>query len=125
MTTRPEWAGTVQGGNMVEATEAGYREFKALWNAHREKPDGLVSCDDYATRGVLQAMREMGVVPGKHLHIASHANKGLDLFGGTPVICIEFDLAEIAAALIDLLMGCMDGKGMKATVMVSPHVVED
>jgi len=54
-------------GTEVGTVQGLRREFKALWSAHREKPDGLVPCDDYSTRGVLQAMREIGVVPGKYL----------------------------------------------------------
>lgn len=121
-TSCPEWHRVLHGGSSQESAAVGAQEFKALWNALPEKPDGLISCDDYATAGALEAMRELDIRPGQTIQIASHANKGLNLFGDAPVIRIEFDPAEIAAGMLDLLNGVIDGNNREDAVTVVPHL---
>ena len=117
--TRPEWmAGFAQAGIW------GYREFQQLWHGHAEKPDGLVSMDDGATRGALIAAEKLGIAVPGDLLIASHANS-LDMEPSTErVIRIECDTMEIANAMLDRLAVVMAGQTPESAVApIAPRVV--
>lgn len=120
--SRPEWRLATGWRNSHDAEEVGTRQFAALWDALPEKPDGLVAQDDYVAHGALHALRQRGLVAGRDLQIASHANKGVNLFGNAPVIRIEFDPAEIATALLDRLLARIAGEPPLPHRVVAPHL---
>lgn len=125
LTSRPEWCHGVSGGGGIdEVVPAGRRAFTELWNARAAKPDGLVCTDDYVASGALRAMREMGVVPGRDVQVASHANLGSPVLAGEPVVKIEFDPAAVARALVQTVHDLVAGRHeVPGSVLVAPHAV--
>lgn len=119
----PEWQRGLHGLTAQDSSAVGKREFEALWKALPEKPDGLVSCDDYATTGVLEALRELGIRPGSSLRIASHANKGSTLLANAAVSRVEFDPDDIAGALLTLVEQAIEGQTQPEVITVAPHVI--
>lgn len=123
--TRPAWTvpGAGETGVSVTAAHAAAR-FRDLWASFPQKPDGLLSTDDYRTRGALAAMAELGVVPGRDLLVASHVNRGSDLLDGQAVIRLEVDPAEIAHALLQAVTALMAGRHHAADpLLVAPRLV--
>lgn len=123
--TRPEWlaAGSGETGVTTVTADATGR-FHAIWNAAKQKPDGLLSLDDYRTRGALAAMAEIGLVPGKDLHVASHVNRGSPVLDDQPVIRLEVDPDEIALALLKTVTALIAGQTkVPDLVLVPPHWV--
>ncbi|HEX8835098.1 MAG TPA: GntR family transcriptional regulator, partial [Abditibacteriaceae bacterium] len=74
--------------------------------------DGLVIDDDLMTRGALTALSQLGLQPGRDIHIATHANRGAQTLLGyeEQLIRLEINPAEIAVALFGQLETLMDGK---------------
>jgi DNA-binding LacI/PurR family transcriptional regulator len=87
-------------------------------------PDGLVISDDMMTRGVLKVFRELRVVAGQDVRIATHSNRGSNVLAGheTELTAIEIDPAEIVQAMFDLLETLMAGKKPTLNVIsIKPH----
>ena len=120
VTIRPEWIQPVGGYVASEAIQSGAQAIKAIWAAPGEKPDGLVCVDEYATRGVLNAAPELGIVPGKELKIASHASKGATVLAEAPVTRIEFDPADVGRSMISLIGKITEGKPTETDIFVPP-----
>jgi DNA-binding LacI/PurR family transcriptional regulator len=94
--------------------------------ANSSTPDALVISDDMMTRGALKVFRELKIMPGKDIKIASHANRGSNVLAGHEVelILIEIDPAELVEAMFDMLETLMDGhKPVSNVVAVKPHLV--
>lgn len=124
LVTRPGWImpGSSSPG-AAAATTNGKVHFHELWGAAEQKPDGLLSTDDYTSRGALAAMAELGVVPGRDLQVASQVNRGSDLLDGQPVIRLEVDPGDIARALLKTVSGLMAGrKDVPKLTLVEPHL---
>lgn len=86
-------------------------------------PDGLVILDDMMTRGALTALALRGIVPGRDVRIASHANLGSQaLFGYEKSLALlEFDPAQVAAAMFETLETLMGGQTPpQAVVSIAP-----
>ena len=76
-----------------------------------EWPDGILSHDDMLTLGLLGAMHEAGVAPGRPIRLATHANADSPTLLGWEgsLIRLEVSPARIVARLFDLLEDAMDG----------------
>jgi DNA-binding LacI/PurR family transcriptional regulator len=82
---------------------AGWDEFREIWGAGGQKPDGLVILDDMLYHDAQMAMFELGVrVPGD-LHLVVQTSRGASPPSRLPVDAIEVDPVELASALADLL----------------------
>lgn len=68
-------------------------------------PDGLLITDDNLSRDVLAALSKAGVVPGRDIEIASHANSGSPILRGyeKDLTLIEFDSGEIVQSMFERL----------------------
>jgi len=75
-------------------------------------PDGLVIADDMIAAGVCKAFDEAGIVIGRDIHIATHANKGSVVLRpwSERLFHLETDPAKIAAALFSALDALIEGK---------------
>jgi len=94
---------------------AGYEEFVAGWNAHDEKPDGLLCTDDMLMQDAVPAILSLGVdVPG-NLYVVSHANKGGMAPLPFPATLLQFDPDEYAGTLARILEQLLSGKKPKRT----------
>lgn len=108
--TRELWQCGSGVAGLPAVVQDGHDALVSLWQARTEKPDGIVSIDDYATTGALGAMRELGIVPGRDVVVASHANQGSDLLANQPVVRIEFDPAQVAGALLQSITELIAGR---------------
>jgi DNA-binding LacI/PurR family transcriptional regulator len=93
-----------------------------------DAPDGLVISDDMMTRGVLKVFRELKIVPGKDVKIATHANRGSNVLAGheAEITLIEIDPAEIVQAMFDTLETLMEGRKPASNVLsVKPHLASN
>ncbi len=94
----PEWPG------------AGWEEFREIWTAHDEKPDGLLVTDDILFRDAMTAIRGVGVALPEQLSIVAHATRGADITYPESVTRLEIDPAEAAALIGGALTRLLAGK---------------
>jgi DNA-binding LacI/PurR family transcriptional regulator/DNA-binding transcriptional ArsR family regulator len=83
---------------------AGWSEFREIWTAYREKPDGLLVCDDILFRDTVSAILELGIRVPDQLRIVTHANSGVDLLAPFPLTVAEVDTEDLAARMGDMLL---------------------
>lgn len=124
-TVHPEWVLDLGGRSSQESAATGARQFEAIWRSRPEKPDGLISCDDYATTGALNVLQRLGGVAGRDLMVATHANRGSRLFDGAPVIRIEYDPDDVAAALLNGVDAMIDGRNGRRAAWIRPRVASE
>jgi DNA-binding LacI/PurR family transcriptional regulator len=99
----------------VSHQEQGFRAAQELFGAGSDPalwPDGIVSTDDMLTSGLLTGLGKLGVVIGRDVQIASHANAGSPALLGweEELTLMEVDPAEIVSLMFSLLETCMDGE---------------
>ena len=103
-------ATVIAGGYFIDgARQSGREAFHALWARLHEKPDGLVVMNEYVAQGVIAAMGELGLRPGRELVVVSHVTKGASVLTNTEVIRMEDDPDDIAAGIVEALDSAMDG----------------
>ena len=89
------------------APGSGWEEFREIWVSEKEKPDGLLVCDDMLFLGAAMAICQMGIRVPEDLLVVTHHNKGSGLLAPFPVAKLEFDLAEyvqlMGRALVKLM----------------------
>lgn len=89
---------------------AGWGQFREIWSARPEKPDGLIVADDILFRDVLMAILELGVRVPADLQVITHANKGAETFYPFPVTLVQCDPQLFAEAVGAMLIGLMRGE---------------
>lgn len=121
LTTDPRWI--VDGSNPA-LSGAGWEEFRQLWRASAEKPDGILITDDLFLDGVTAAIHEQRIdVPGQ-LRVVTHANRdGAFPPPAFPHTRIEFDPRDFALAFVDLLELRLAGKPPPHTPPQVPYRV--
>jgi DNA-binding LacI/PurR family transcriptional regulator len=79
--------------------------------ANHPLPDSLVSFDDTMTRGVITALQEAGLQPGRDIQIATTTTKGSPVLEPytSNLIEIEYDPATSVRAAFDMLDILMNG----------------
>jgi len=98
---RENWiCGNVHPG----AIGAGWEEFREVWNAYPEKPDGLIISDDMLFRDVQVGILELGIRVPEDLTIVTHANRGANMLFAFPVARLECDPGAVAEAMGDMLL---------------------
>lgn len=104
---------------------AGEQFFQHLWSECAERPDGIVCVDDNATIGMLHAARMLEVsIPGA-VRIVSHANRGADFYDSAPITRLEFDIEEIASAMLTLISDLTKGVvASDARVVIKPQRID-
>ena len=100
LATVPEWFRT-QVHPLIP--DAGYRLLGEVWDAHGEKPDGLLIADDAYAPGVARAIRERGIAVPAKLKVAALGNKGLGFDWPFPVTVLENDPVKQARNLVEVL----------------------
>ncbi len=104
--------------------QSGFETMKRLWR-RKERPDALVVTDDIATKGVVQAVLQMGIRIPDELLIIHGANSGTDVFYPIGMPKIEFDLDETVAEAVSLLRYCISNPGAAGrTAMIRPRLLD-
>ena len=83
---------------------AGWDDFREIWAAGKEKPDGLLITDDYLFRDAAIAICELGIRVPDELVVVTHANKGSDIFAPFPAWLLQLDPDEYAQAMGEMLL---------------------
>jgi len=103
---RPEW---VKHDLHPMLSGAGWEEFREVWSAFPEKPDGLLVCDDVLFDEVQVAIQELGIRVPEQLRIVAHANRGAGKRYPFPVTLAECDPVRYAEALGEMLLARLRG----------------
>lgn len=102
---------------------SGWEDFRDVWHAHREKPDGLLICDDVLYRDAAIAVRELGIRVPDELMVVTHHNKGTTTPHEFPVTLLEADTEAHADALADGTLAILRGDMPPARRIVLAHEV--
>lgn len=87
--------------------------------------DGLIVADDSLTGGVCRCLEKRGLIVGRDILVASHANRNSTTLKHLEhkIIAIEFDLREIAEALLGMLEKQMAKNPPRpATILIKPRL---
>jgi len=117
------WAGIIPGAGTRERLA---HELARRMIAERHAaplPDGVLSLDDTMARGLVIAMQQAGLRPGRDVHVASVVHTGspvLDLFA-RELIPIEYDPARIVRAMLTMLGELTAGRTLRENpVLIGP-----
>jgi DNA-binding LacI/PurR family transcriptional regulator len=109
--------------------EMGYRVALEFFSGEMSPhPDGIIIAEDTMTVGALAAMRHLGIVPGRDVHIVSHANAGSPLLFGAEkeLVLVEYDTADLVRELFDMLRCLWDGEALREDPKrVLPHLRDE
>lgn len=89
------------------APAAGWEEFREIWSASREKPDGLLITDDMLFSDALHGMIDAKVKVPEDLAVVTHASRGAPFWTPFPVARVELDPKEMAVAMGRMLATLM------------------
>ena len=110
-------------GNMEES---GYKMMMRLWQ-EKNHPDALLVTDDIITKGVIQAATKLGIRVPAELMIIHEANSDADIFYPVQMPRIEYNLDEIARAMVETLRSSMAASKAKSKAVkkfIYPRLVE-
>lgn len=101
---REEW---MRSDFFATAPGAGYAQFKEVWTAAPDKPDGLLVPDDILFNDVCAAILEMGIRVPEQLLIVAMANKNSGMLYPFPTVRMEYDPELFAEHLGQMLWQLM------------------
>ena len=102
---------------------AGWEEFREIWMARPEKPDGILVCDDVLYRDAAIAIREFGIRVPEELMVVTHFNKGTITPHDFPVTLLEADTEAYADAVAEGTLAILRGKTPPHPLTVLEHEV--
>jgi DNA-binding LacI/PurR family transcriptional regulator len=105
------WARTIPGAGSREHCAYRLTQERVSQRAQHLLPEVLVSMDDTATRGVITALLQAGLAPGRDLTIITFQNAGspvLDAYAAD-IRCLTYDPAAQAHAALAMLSTLMHG----------------
>ncbi len=122
LTFNSDW---VCGVSPTDGPGAAFDAVHQLWEAKRERPDGLLVTDDTIYPEVAMALLELDVVVPEDLLVISHANLGARMFCPFPTVRFAFDPARMANVLVDALCDLIAGNTPSPPFTVLPfHIIE-
>lgn len=98
---RPEWMRNVLDPSFEGG---GWEEFREIWSAHTDKPDGLLILDDLLAVNAARAITEMRIEVPKQLRLVTHSNKGSGINFPFPVTRLQVDPEEAAKLMGTMLL---------------------
>ena len=103
---------------------SGWEQFREIWAARAEKPDGLLVTDDVILQDVALAILDLHIqVPGQ-LQIVAQTNKGSGVRYPFPVVALEIDPQEVATGLGEMLIKLMNRESVAALPRyIAPRLV--
>jgi DNA-binding LacI/PurR family transcriptional regulator len=101
---REKW---IRSGVHPSLHGSGWEEFREIWMAYPEKPDGLLVVDDVLFQDALPAILGSGVRIPDDLMIVAHANKGSGMHYPFPLTLMQHDQVAMANAMGDMLVRLM------------------
>ncbi|MBM4033301.1 MAG: GntR family transcriptional regulator [Planctomycetes bacterium] len=119
---RPEW---VRSDLHPMLSAAGWEEFREVWFAHREKPDGLLVLDDVLFEEARIAIVELGIRVPDRLRIVAHTCAGTDRGYPFPVTEARSDPKRHAEALGAMLLTRLRGGAVEPPGVSIPIELAD
>jgi DNA-binding LacI/PurR family transcriptional regulator len=89
---------------------AGWEDFRELWSAQREKPDGLLVADDMMLADVALAIHELGIEVPRQLKVVLATSQGMPHHAPFPLRRIENIPETMAEKMMGLLTDLMAGR---------------
>ena len=109
----------IKGDIQQNVAGAGWNQFREIWLARAEKPDGLLLLDDMLSRDVSIAIMELGIRIPKQLRIISHANKGSEMFIPFPITLMEVDPQICAEKMGTMLLQLLNREAVPHPQVIS------
>ncbi len=103
------------------APQAGWEEFRAIWAEGREKPDGLLICNDNLFPGAVMAILQLGIRVPEDLLVVTHFNHGSGMVCPFPVVKLEFDPDGYARTAGATLLKLMRHEPVPEAPVLLPH----
>ncbi len=97
--------------------EVGYNLCRILFKTH--KPDGLVVYTDCLAEGVGRAIKEMGLTPGKDIHVVVLGNKEFNFPWLKDFIRLDSSIVETARYLVNLALAAERNEAPKEIKLFS------
>ena len=110
----------IRGDLQQNIAGAGWSEFREIWTARGEKPDGLLLTDDTLFRDVMLAIMELGIRVPEQLRIVSHANKGSEMFIPFPITLAQVDPQLHAEIMGKKLLQMLTGEAVAQRQVLTP-----
>lgn len=104
---------------------AGWAEFREVWTAKPEKPDGLIITDDLLYRDAAMAILDMRLRVPDDLLVVAYANKGSGIFYPFPTARIELDLNLVAREMCGMLAVLLEGGSVSQHLEMPYRWVDD
>ena len=106
------------------APQAGWEEFRAIWAEGREKPDGLLICNDNLFPGAVMAILQLGIRVPEDLLVVTHFNKGSGMISPFPVAKVQMDPEAYARAAAEMLLQLMRHEPVEKERVIPYELVE-
>ncbi|MDD2707094.1 MAG: GntR family transcriptional regulator [Verrucomicrobiae bacterium] len=116
----PFYEGWIRSDTHPNLNGAGWEEFREIWRAGDEKPDGLLACDDILFADAAMAIMDLGIKVPSQLVVATHANKGAGTFYPFPVIRLEQDPEAYAVKMCEMLLALMKNEELSEKQVYLP-----
>ncbi len=101
--------------------QTGYGRIKEFFNGNNN-PDGILTANDSAFRGVLYALLEQGIKFPEEVKIITYANKGIDIFCHVPLTKLEVDPDLFGQHTYEQLMSMLNDREV-CTKLVTAELV--
>ncbi len=102
------------------APGAGWEELREIWVADKEKPDGLLVCDDMLFLGAAMAICQLGIRVPEDLLVATFSTKGSGLSSPFPVAKLALDLNDYVQTMGEVLLKLLRGEPVENPQVLVP-----
>lgn len=99
---------------------AGWAEFREVWSAKKEKPDGLIVCDDILFADAAVAILQAGIRVPEQLMVVTATNKGSGMLYPFPVARMESDPEVHVRIVGEMLLKMIAGEPVAAPLVHVP-----
>lgn len=99
---------------------AGWEEFREIWTASDEKPDGLIVCDDILFREAMIAILELGVRVPEKLLVVTQTTKSSGIRSPFPVARMEVDPDAFVQTAGEVLVRLINHEHIKENKVYLP-----
>lgn len=103
---------------------AGWEEFREIWFASEEKPDGLFIMDEYLFRDAIPAILDLGIRVPEDLMVVTQVNKGSQIVCPFPVVALEVDPGQTAFQLAEMLHALLSEGTLAGQRVYYPYEVK-
>lgn len=119
---RPQW---IKHDIHPEHPGAGWEDFRAIWNADSEKPDGLIVDDEHLMDDVAAALASQGIRVPEDLLVVCQRTRGNTREYPFPMIFLESDPRLYAYRMAEGFLRMYRGETLQNNTITVPRVLID